>query len=113
MLENRGRGNYLRQNGGRLRIPFGPKLDNVVSFSNWARAHGQWSDYPSVGAWTNFGNGHCELVVGFDADTVRTKGGNSAKAGATESISLTVTLECDTIKVGKAPSAPPVAASAV
>ena len=61
-----------------------PKLDNVVVFSNWARSHGQWSEYPSIGAWTNFGNGHCELVVGFDAGTVRTKGGNSAKAGATD-----------------------------
>lgn len=59
-----------------------PKLDNVVVFSNYARAHGQWSEYPSVGAWTNFGNGHCEIVVGFDADTVYTKGGNSTKAGA-------------------------------
>ncbi|MHA6765286.1 peptidoglycan-binding domain-containing protein [Streptacidiphilus sp. PAMC 29251] len=61
-----------------------PKVDNVMVFSNWARAHGQWSQYPSVGAWTNFGNGHCELVTGFDAQNVYTKGGNSAKAGATD-----------------------------
>ena len=61
-----------------------PKLDNVVVFSDWARSHHQWSDYPSIGAWTNFGNGHCELVVGFDATTVRTKGGNSVRSGAAD-----------------------------
>ncbi|MFC1434534.1 peptidoglycan-binding protein [Streptacidiphilus sp. N1-3] len=61
-----------------------PKVDNVVVFSNWARSRGQWSEYPSIGAWTNFGNGHCELVVGFDAHTVYTKGGNSAKSGAVD-----------------------------
>ncbi|MFC1418498.1 hypothetical protein [Streptacidiphilus cavernicola] len=61
-----------------------PKVDNVVVFANWARSHSQWSEYPSVGAWTDFGNGHCELVVGFDATTVRTKGGNSVKAGAAD-----------------------------
>lgn len=36
-----------------------------------------------------------------------------AKAGASESITLTVTLECDQIKVGKAPSAPPVATASM
>ncbi len=61
-----------------------PKVDNVVVFSNWARTHGQWSDYPSVGAWVNFANGHTELVTGFDADTVFTKGGNSVRAGAAD-----------------------------
>lgn len=59
-----------------------PKLDNVVSFSNWAKAHGQWSAYPSVGAWVNFSNSHTEIVVGFDATNVYTVGGNSIQAGA-------------------------------
>ncbi|MEV0090474.1 hypothetical protein [Streptomyces sp. NPDC050738] len=61
-----------------------PKLDNVVAFSSWARVHGQWSEYPSVGAWCNLGNSHTELVVGFDADTVYLKGGNSIKDGAAD-----------------------------
>jgi hypothetical protein len=62
-----------------------PKTDNVSDFSNWAQQHGQWSEYPSVGAWVNFGNGaHTEMVVGFDATTVYTKGGNSVQAGATD-----------------------------
>ncbi|MEV7358216.1 hypothetical protein [Kitasatospora sp. NPDC091276] len=62
-----------------------PKTDNVSTFSTWAKARGQWSEYPSVGAWANFGNGsHTELVVGFDATTVYTKGGNSVKAGSTD-----------------------------
>jgi hypothetical protein len=62
-----------------------PRTDNVSSFTDWARARGQWSEYPSVGAWVNFGNGaHTEIVVGFDADTVYTKGGNSVKAGSTD-----------------------------
>jgi hypothetical protein len=61
-----------------------PKVDNVVVFSNYARKNGQWSEYPSVGAWVNLGNGHTEIVVGFDKDTVYTKGGNSVKAGATD-----------------------------
>lgn len=62
-----------------------PKVDNVSVFSAWAKARGQWSEYPSVGAWVNFGAGqHTEIVTGFDATTVRTKGGNSVKAGATD-----------------------------
>jgi GH25 family lysozyme M1 (1,4-beta-N-acetylmuramidase) len=61
-----------------------PKVDNVVVFSNWAKSHGQWSEYPSVGAWCNFGNGHTEIVVGFDSAHVYTKGGNSVKAGSTD-----------------------------
>jgi GH25 family lysozyme M1 (1,4-beta-N-acetylmuramidase) len=61
-----------------------PKVDNVVVFSNRAKSHGQWSEYPSVGAWCNFGNGHTEIVTGFDATYVYTKGGNSVKAGSTD-----------------------------
>jgi hypothetical protein len=62
-----------------------PKVDNVSAFSAWAQKHGWWSDYPSVGAWVNFGDGsHTEIVVGFDADNVYTKGGNSVQAGSTD-----------------------------
>jgi hypothetical protein len=62
-----------------------PRTDNVSSFTDWAQARSQWSEYPSVGAWVNFGDGaHTEIVVGFDADTVYTKGGNSLKAGAAD-----------------------------
>lgn len=62
-----------------------PKTDNVADFTAWAQARGQWSEYPSVGAWVDFGNGqHSELVVGFDATTVYTKGGNSVQTGATD-----------------------------
>jgi GH25 family lysozyme M1 (1,4-beta-N-acetylmuramidase) len=61
-----------------------PKVDNVIVFTNWAKSHGQWSEYPSIGAWVNLGNGHTEVVVGFDADNVFTKGGNSVKAGSTD-----------------------------
>lgn len=62
-----------------------PKTDNVTSFSTWAKNHGQWSEYPSIGAWVNFGNGaHTEIVVGFDASYVYTVGGNSVKTGATD-----------------------------
>jgi hypothetical protein len=62
-----------------------PKTDNVDSFTSWAKAHGQWSLYPSVGAWVNFSNGaHTEIVVGFDATTVYTKGGNSIQSGAVD-----------------------------
>lgn len=60
-----------------------PKTDNVSSFTAWAKARGQWSLYPSVGAWVNFDNGgHTEIVTGFDGQHVFTKGGNSIKAGA-------------------------------
>ncbi|MFJ7204140.1 peptidoglycan-binding protein [Streptomyces sp. NPDC098789] len=62
-----------------------PKVDNVSAFSDWAQRRGQWSAYPSAGAWVNFGNGaHTEMVTGFDADTVYTKGGNSIRAGAVD-----------------------------
>ena len=62
-----------------------PKTDNVSAFTNWAKQQGQWSEYPSVGALVNFGNGaHTEIVIGFDADTVYTKGGNSIQAGAAD-----------------------------
>lgn len=62
-----------------------PKLDNVSAVGSWAKAHGQWSEYPSVGAEVNFGNGaHTEIVVGFDATNVYTKGGNSIQTGAVD-----------------------------
>jgi peptidoglycan hydrolase-like protein with peptidoglycan-binding domain len=62
-----------------------PKVDNVTVFSNWARARGQWSEYPSIGAWVNLASGgHTETVVGFDADYVYTKGGNSIQTGAAD-----------------------------
>jgi GH25 family lysozyme M1 (1,4-beta-N-acetylmuramidase) len=59
-----------------------PKTDNVNSFTAWAKQRGQWSEYPSLGAWVNFSNGaHTEIVVGFDATTVTTKGGNTIPTG--------------------------------
>lgn len=62
-----------------------PKVDNVSAFSSWAQKRGQWSEYPSIGSWVNFGGGaHTEIVVGFDADTVYTKGGNSIQTGAAD-----------------------------
>ncbi|MEU4169427.1 hypothetical protein AB0F46_21450 [Streptomyces sp. NPDC026665] len=62
-----------------------PKTASVAGMTAWAKQRGQWSEYPSVGAWVNFGNGsHTEIVVGFDADNVYTKGGNSIQAGATD-----------------------------
>ncbi|WP_308065639.1 glycoside hydrolase family 25 protein [Streptomyces scabiei] len=62
-----------------------PKVNNVGVFTNWAKTRGQWSAYPSVGAWVNLGNGsHTEIVVGFDETYVYTKGGNSIKEGATD-----------------------------
>ncbi|MEU1284896.1 hypothetical protein [Kitasatospora sp. NPDC005856] len=62
-----------------------PRVDNVSAFTDWAQRRGQFSQYPSVGSWVNFGNGsHTELVVGWDADTVYTKGGNSVRAGSTD-----------------------------
>lgn len=63
-----------------------PKTDNVADFTTWAKTRGQWSLYPSVGAWVNFDNGgHTEIVTGFDGQRVYTKGGNSIQAGATDS----------------------------
>lgn len=62
-----------------------PRLDNVSAFTAWAQQHGQWSDYPSIGAWVNFSDGaHTELVVGFDDTNVYTKGGNSVQAGSSD-----------------------------
>ncbi|MFJ2575956.1 peptidoglycan-binding protein [Kitasatospora aureofaciens] len=62
-----------------------PKVDNVSAFTDWAQSRGQWSEYPSIGAWTNFGSGrHCEVVIGFDGQYVYTKGGNSVEAGASD-----------------------------
>jgi hypothetical protein len=62
-----------------------PKTASVAAMAAWAKERGQWSEYPSVGAWVDFGAGaHTEIVVGFDADTVYTKGGNSVKAGSTD-----------------------------
>ncbi|MFB7335695.1 peptidoglycan-binding protein [Streptomyces adustus] len=62
-----------------------PKVDNVTSFSQWASTRGKWSEYPSVGAWVNLsGGGHTELVVGFDATEVHTKGGNTVAADAVD-----------------------------
>lgn len=63
-----------------------PKVNNVSVFTNWAKQRGQWSDYPSVGAWVNFSNGgHTEIVTGFDATYVYTKGGNTIPTGAADS----------------------------
>ncbi|MFE0490238.1 hypothetical protein [Streptomyces griseoaurantiacus] len=62
-----------------------PKTASVSVMTDWAKKHGQWSEYPSVGALVNFSNGgHTEIVVGFDKDTVYTKGGNSIKAGSSD-----------------------------
>lgn len=62
-----------------------PKTASVAGFTAWAKQHGQWSQYPSVGAWVNFSGGaHTEIVTGFDADTVYTKGGNSIRSGASD-----------------------------
>lgn len=62
-----------------------PKTASVAAMASWAKQHGHWSEYPSIGAWVDFGDGsHTEIVVGFDADNVYTKGGNSIQAGATD-----------------------------
>ncbi|MFC5909932.1 hypothetical protein [Streptacidiphilus monticola] len=62
-----------------------PKTASVAVMADWARRHGRWSEYPSVGALTVFGGGvHTEIVTGFDAATVRTKGGNSLRTGAVD-----------------------------
>jgi hypothetical protein len=62
-----------------------PKTDNVNSFTSWAKARGQWSLYPSVGAWVNFeGGAHTEICVGFDAQYLYSKGGNSIESGSTD-----------------------------
>jgi hypothetical protein len=62
-----------------------PKTASVAAMAAWAKERGQWSEYPSSGAWVDFGAGsHTEIVVGFDADTVYTKGGNSVQAGSTD-----------------------------
>jgi hypothetical protein len=62
-----------------------PKTASVAAMTNYAKKNGAWSEYPSVGALVNFSNsGHTEIVVGFDADAVYTKGGNSIQAGSTD-----------------------------
>lgn len=62
-----------------------PKSAAVFQLVEWAKAHGQWSEYPSIGAEVVFGgSAHTEIVVGFDADTVYTKGGNSIQTGAVD-----------------------------
>jgi hypothetical protein len=62
-----------------------PKTASVGVMADWAKAHGQWSEYPSIGALVDFGNGaHTEIVVGFDATNVYTKGGNSLETGAVD-----------------------------
>ncbi|MFI2612041.1 hypothetical protein [Kitasatospora sp. NPDC018619] len=62
-----------------------PRVDNVGAFTEWAQRRGQFSQYPSVGAWVNFGGGsHTELVIGFDSVNVYTKGGNSVQQGSTD-----------------------------
>ncbi|MDQ0784780.1 peptidoglycan-binding protein [Streptomyces sp. B3I8] len=62
-----------------------PKTDRVTAFSDWARVRGQWSEYPSIGAWVNLSQGrHTELVVGFDATHIRTKGGSTVAEDATD-----------------------------
>lgn len=59
-----------------------PRVDNVAAFTAWAKERGQWSEYPSLGAWVHFGAAaHTEIVVAFDGTSVTTKGGNSKKAG--------------------------------
>lgn len=63
-----------------------PKTDNVTTFANWAQQNGEWTEWPSVGAWADFGAGaHAEVVIGFTATTVTTKGWNSIQTGATDS----------------------------
>ena len=63
-----------------------PKTDNVNDFANWARTHGEWTEWPSVGAWRDVGDGaHCEIVLAFTADKVITKGWNSVQTGAQDS----------------------------
>lgn len=63
-----------------------PKTDNVTAFADWARANGEWTEWPSVGAWMDVGDGsHCEVVIGFDGTNVITKGWNSVQAGAADS----------------------------
>jgi hypothetical protein len=60
-----------------------PKTFNVGKFTDWAHTKKLWSQYPSIGAWVNIGDGdHTEIVTGFDASYVHTKGGNSIKSGA-------------------------------
>ncbi|MFF1469155.1 hypothetical protein [Streptomyces mirabilis] len=62
-----------------------PRTDNVNDFAKWARANGEWTQWPSIGAWADFGDGaHCEIVIGFTATTVTTKGWNSVQTGSTD-----------------------------
>ncbi|MFJ4902883.1 hypothetical protein [Streptomyces sp. NPDC088727] len=62
-----------------------PKTASVAVMTDYAKKHGAWSEYPSVGALVNFSNGgHTEICVGFDKNTVYTKGGNSIKTGSSD-----------------------------
>ncbi|WP_439947157.1 peptidoglycan-binding protein [Streptomyces sp. BBFR109] len=62
-----------------------PKTASVDGMTAWAKQKGQWSQYPSVGAEVNFNDGgHTEICVGFDADNMYSKGGNSLQAGAVD-----------------------------
>lgn len=62
-----------------------PKTASVSEMTSWAKKHGQWSEYPSVGAEVNFSTGgHTEICIGFDADNMYSKGGNSLQAGAVD-----------------------------
>ncbi|MFD7702808.1 hypothetical protein [Streptomyces caelestis] len=62
-----------------------PKTDGVTAFGEGARVRGQWSAYPSIGVWVNLSEGkHTELVVGFDATHIHTKGGTTVAADATD-----------------------------
>lgn len=63
-----------------------PKTDNVNDVARWAQANGEWTEWPSVCALADFGNGaHLELVIGFTPTTVITKGWNSVQTGAADS----------------------------
>ena len=63
-----------------------PKTDNVNDAARWAQANGEWTEWPSVCAWADFGNGaHLELVIGFTPTEVITKGWNSVQTGAADS----------------------------
>ncbi|MEV6400758.1 peptidoglycan-binding protein [Streptomyces sp. NPDC051907] len=54
-----------------------PKVSDASVAVDWARTRDQWSQYPSVGAWTSLSrNGRTSVVVGFDETHVYTKGGD-------------------------------------
>ncbi|MCF2531584.1 glycoside hydrolase family 25 protein [Yinghuangia soli] len=60
-----------------------PRTHSIDAFSAWAKVRGQWSAYPSLGAWMNWRDGgQAEIVVAFTPTTVTTKGGNAVREGA-------------------------------